>query len=82
MLLYCSIFSYFLNFAHPSIVHMSVVGLTFPYPGVQICEHVAVDKWKVYRPHPEAMGPYATSGTQWVGYDDEFAVRRKVRQYL
>ena len=44
----------------------------------QICEHVAVDRWKVYRPHSEAMGPYATKGTQWVGYDDEFAVRKKV----
>ncbi|XP_037074482.1 chitinase-3-like protein 1 [Pollicipes pollicipes] len=43
----------------------------------EICEHVAVDEWKVFRPYPDAMGPYATSGKQWVGYDDEFIARKK-----
>ncbi|KAF0288936.1 Acidic mammalian chitinase [Amphibalanus amphitrite] len=43
----------------------------------EICEHVAVDEWSVYRPHPDAMGPYATKGQQWVGYDDETAVKTK-----
>ena len=44
----------------------------------QVCENVAVEEWSVYRPYPEEMGPYATKGKQWVGYDDEFIVRKKV----
>ena len=32
-------------------------------------------------PNPEAMGPYAFKGNQWVGYDDENIVRAKA-QYV
>ena len=48
----------------------------------QVCENVAVEEWSVYRPYPEEMGPYATKGKQWVGYDDEFIVRKKVSRPL
>ncbi|KAG5679148.1 hypothetical protein PVAND_008739 [Polypedilum vanderplanki] len=33
--------------------------------------------WTVVQPNPEALGPYAYSENQWVGYDDEEIVRRK-----
>lgn len=37
------------------------------------------DEWEVVEPNPDAMGPYAFKGDQWVGYDDEDIVRLKAR---
>lgn len=46
----------------------------------QICESLAQsDEWEVVEPNPDAMGPYAFKGDQWVGYDDEDIVRLKAR---
>nr|CAD7197331.1 unnamed protein product [Timema douglasi] len=45
----------------------------------EICEFLQSDEWKVEKPNPNAMGPYAYKGNQWVGYDDEDIVRLKAR---
>ncbi|XP_072745490.1 uncharacterized protein [Anoplolepis gracilipes] len=46
----------------------------------EICENIAEsDKWEVVQPNPKAMGPYAFSENQWVGYDDEDIVKLKAR---
>nr|CAD7599878.1 unnamed protein product [Timema genevievae] len=45
----------------------------------EICEFLQSDDWKVEKPNPNAMGPYAYKGNQWVGYDDEDIVRLKAR---
>lgn len=39
------------------------------------------NSWTVVQPNPDAMGPYAYRGDQWVGYDDEAMVRKKA-QYV
>lgn len=39
------------------------------------------DEWEIVTPNPNAMGPYAFKGNQWVGYDDENIVRLKA-QYV
>lgn len=33
------------------------------------------------QPNPNALGPYAFKGNQWVGYDDE-AIARKKGEYV
>ncbi|XP_043201418.1 chitinase-3-like protein 1 [Amphibalanus amphitrite] len=43
----------------------------------EICEHVSMDGWTAHRPLPDAAGPYAVGGDQWVAYDDQFMMRRK-----
>ncbi|CAD0201142.1 unnamed protein product [Chrysodeixis includens] len=35
------------------------------------------ETWTVMHPNPDAMGPVAYKGNQWVGYDDEDIVRKK-----
>nr|CAD7423341.1 unnamed protein product [Timema monikensis] len=45
----------------------------------EICEFLQSNEWKVEKPNPNAMGPYAYKGNQWVGYDDEDIVRLKAR---
>lgn len=44
----------------------------------EICEKIGVENWSVMKPDPEAVGPYATNGFEWVGYDDEEAAAQKV----
>ena len=44
----------------------------------QICESLQSNDWKVEHPNPNAMGPYAYKGNQWVGYDDINIVQLKV----
>jgi hypothetical protein len=46
---------------------------------LQICESLQSNDWKVEHPNPNAMGPYAYKGNQWVGYDDINIVKLKVR---
>lgn len=46
----------------------------------QVCENIASNGWSVRKPFPRRIGPYAFSGNQWVGYDDEKIVARKVRR--
>jgi hypothetical protein len=46
---------------------------------LQICESLQSNDWKVEHPNPNAMGPYAYKGNQWVGYDDINIVQLKVR---
>ncbi|KAF6212525.1 hypothetical protein GE061_013048 [Apolygus lucorum] len=36
----------------------------------EICETVSGENWEVTREEDESMGPHATKGDQWVGYDD------------
>nr|CAH7763316.1 unnamed protein product [Callosobruchus chinensis] len=43
----------------------------------EICEYIKNDNWEVEQINPNAMGPYAHKGNQWVGYDDIDIVRRK-----
>ncbi|EFN75798.1 Acidic mammalian chitinase [Harpegnathos saltator] len=46
----------------------------------EICEGITdSDEWEVIQPNPNAMGPYAFKGDQWVGYDDEDIVKLKAR---
>ena len=45
---------------------------------LQVCENIASHGWSVKKPFPRRIGPYAFSGNQWVGYDDEKIVARKV----
>lgn len=47
----------------------------------EICEKIAAEDWIVEKPDPEAVGPYAFKGDEWVGYDDEEAVMKKA-QYV
>ncbi|XP_018916542.2 uncharacterized protein Cht6 isoform X2 [Bemisia tabaci] len=48
----------------------------------EICNGLKEDSgWKLEQPKPEAMGPYAYKGNQWVGYDDEDIVKLKA-QYV
>jgi hypothetical protein len=49
---------------------------------LQICESLQSDGWKVEHANPNAMGPYAYKGNQWVGYDDIDIVKLKVRLSL
>ena len=44
----------------------------------EICEKIGSENWAVEKPDPEAVGPYAHNGFEWVGYDDEEAVAKKV----
>jgi chitinase len=46
---------------------------------MQICQSLKEEdsSWTVVQPNPDALGPYAYSENQWVGYDDEEIVRRK-----
>lgn len=44
----------------------------------QICDNVQKGNWTVVQPKETAMGPYAFKDNQWVGYDDDAIVRRKV----
>lgn len=44
----------------------------------EICEKVNSEGWQVEQPDPEAIGPFASNGQEWVGYDDEAMVARKV----
>ncbi|KAK7075715.1 Cht6p, partial [Halocaridina rubra] len=43
----------------------------------EVCENIASHGWEVRKPYPRRIGPYAFSGNQWVGYDDEKIVARK-----
>ncbi|XP_063589788.1 mucin-2-like isoform X2 [Penaeus indicus] len=43
----------------------------------EVCENIASHGWDVRKPYPRRIGPYAYSGDQWVGYDDEKIVARK-----
>ncbi|XP_045127406.1 proteoglycan 4-like isoform X2 [Portunus trituberculatus] len=43
----------------------------------EVCENIASHGWSVKKPFPRRIGPYAFSGNQWVGYDDEKIVARK-----
>ncbi|EAT35358.1 AAEL012467-PA [Aedes aegypti] len=46
----------------------------------EICTAVKEDPdWTVVQPNPNAMGPYAFKGNQWVGYDDEAIARKKAK---
>ncbi|XP_052562361.1 uncharacterized protein LOC120424548 isoform X4 [Culex pipiens pallens] len=46
----------------------------------EICTAVKDDpEWTVVQPNPNAMGPYAYKGNQWVGYDDEEIARKKAK---
>ncbi|XP_046403175.1 flocculation protein FLO11 isoform X2 [Ischnura elegans] len=45
----------------------------------EICKAVKSDDWTVEQPEPDAMGPYAYKGDQWVGYDDPDTIRKKAR---
>lgn len=47
----------------------------------QICQGIKEDDWTVVQPNPDAVGPYAFKGNQWVGYDDE-AIARKKGEYV
>lgn len=47
----------------------------------EICEKIGVENWAVEKPEPEAVGPYAHNGIEWVGYDDEDAVAKKVNSH-
>ncbi|XP_037088107.1 chitinase-3-like protein 1 [Pollicipes pollicipes] len=43
----------------------------------EICDMTGRRGWTPVRPFPEALGPFASSGNQWVAYDDEAMLRRK-----
>ncbi|KAG7171164.1 Chitinase-3-like protein 1-like, partial [Homarus americanus] len=43
----------------------------------EVCENIASHGWGVRKPYPRRIGPYAFSGNQWVGYDDEKIVAKK-----
>lgn len=45
----------------------------------EICQSLKEEDsdWTVVQPNPDALGPYAYNGNQWVGYDDEDIVRKK-----
>ena len=43
-----------------------------------MCEAIASDGWQVRKPYPKRIGPFAFKGNQWVGYDDEHIVAKKV----
>lgn len=45
----------------------------------EICQNLKDEElgWTVVQPNPDALGPYAYSENQWVGYDDELIVRKK-----
>ena len=43
----------------------------------EICKFVKHEGWTVVGP-TDKVGPYAYKGNQWVGYDDEATIRRKV----
>lgn len=44
---------------------------------LQICDRIKIEGWKVIRDPGGRIGPYATSGDQWVSFDDDFMVRHK-----
>ena len=44
----------------------------------EICEKIGVENWAVEKPDPEAVGPFAHNGIEWVGYDDEDMAAKKV----
>ena len=43
----------------------------------EICDKIKTEGWTVEKPDPEAVGPYAHRGDEWVGYDDEEAAAKK-----
>jgi hypothetical protein len=60
---------------HCRAVNVRILFVVF----LQICESLQSNDWKVEHPNPNAMGPYAYKGNQWVGYDDINIVKLKVR---
>lgn len=46
----------------------------------EICEKIGVENWAVEKPDPEAVGPFAHNGFEWVGYDDEEMAAKKVKE--
>jgi chitinase len=46
---------------------------------LQICHNIKSQGWQVTRDNAEVerMGPYATQGLQWVGFDDSKTIRQK-----
>lgn len=48
----------------------------------EICEKIGVENWAVEKPDPEAVGPFAHNGIEWVGYDDEDMAAKKVRNNI
>jgi chitinase len=49
---------------------------------LQICASIKNEEWTVEQPKESAMGPYAYKGNQWVGYDDEAIIKKKVSLWL
>ena len=47
----------------------------------EICEKIGVENWAVEKPDPEAVGPFAHNGFEWVGYDDEEMAAKKVQYH-
>jgi chitinase len=45
----------------------------------EICDRILNKGWKVVRDSQERVGPYAYSGNQWVSFDDQTMLRRKVQ---
>ncbi|KAK9503979.1 hypothetical protein O3M35_010428 [Rhynocoris fuscipes] len=43
----------------------------------EICREIKEDNWTVVYVNRTAMGPYAYKDKNWVGFDDEFIVRKK-----
>lgn len=45
----------------------------------ELCMKLKNENWIIKKPYPEAIGPYAFKGDQWVSYDDQDIIKKKAK---